>query len=187
MCIRDSASFIQQNLYYNRAHPIYEIQTGFQQTAQKILLTSGSDEKKLQTTNLKARFTTFKKLDCNLEFFSKKDDKVTQFYLDQNYRIQTIGFHPFLVYRMNPYARMNAGLSIRNATEKNQGKERADFVELELGSALFLFKKLSIRSELKYISIQFQGESGSIIEFNMLDGYKAVSYTHLTLPTSDLV
>ncbi|MBK9727371.1 MAG: hypothetical protein IPO86_04540 [Saprospiraceae bacterium] len=166
------ASFIQQNLYYNRAHPIYEIQTGFQQTAQKILLTSGSDEKKLQTTNLKARFTTFKKLDCNLEFFSKKDDKVTQFYLDQNYRIQTIGFHPFLVYRMNPYARMNAGLSIRNATEKNQGKERADFVELELGSALFLFKKLSIRSELKYISIQFQGESGSIIEFNMLDGYK---------------
>ncbi|MBK8450571.1 MAG: hypothetical protein IPL42_11320 [Saprospiraceae bacterium] len=121
---------------------------------------------------MKARFTTFKKLDCNLEFFSKKDDKVTQFYLDQNYRIQTIGFHPFLVYRMNPYARMNAGLSIRNATEKNQGKERADFVELELGSALFLFKKLSIRSELKYISIQFQGESGSIIEFNMLDGYK---------------
>lgn len=45
---------IQQNLYYNRAHPIYELQAGYLYNGQRILLTSGMDEKNYTIPILKA-------------------------------------------------------------------------------------------------------------------------------------
>lgn len=165
-------SYIQENLYYNRSHPVYELQAGFQQNGQQILLTSGTDTKKLLNAYFKSRVTLFKKLDCNLEIFNKQDEKTTQYYADQNYEILSYGFKPGLLYRLNQFARFYANITIRNSHASNQAEEKAKLVESEAGAATFLFKKLSLRSTLKYLSIDYTGKPGSILEFTMLDGYK---------------
>ncbi len=165
-------SYIQQNLYYNRSHPVFELQGGFQQNGQQLLLTSGTDSKKLLNTYVKSRVTLFKKLDCNLEVFEKNDEKTTQYYADQNYQIKSIGIKPGILYRLNQFARFYANFTIRNSEESIKSQEKASLIESEAGAATFLFKKLSLRTTLKFISIDYTGEAGSILEYTMLDGYK---------------
>ncbi len=165
-------SFLQQNLYYNRAHPVFEFQFGYQQSGQQILLTSGTDRKNLKTLLAKARFTLFTSLDIGFEIFEKEDEKLSQYYQDQNYLISSYGIKPGLLYRLNQNARIYLNLSLRNSRETIQLNEKAKIYETEAGTAVFLFKKLSLRSVFKLISIDYSGAPGSILEFNMLDGFK---------------
>lgn len=165
-------SYIQQNVYYNRSHPLFELQAGIQQNGQQVLLTSGTDSKKLLNRYFKSRVTFFKKLDCNLEVFEKNDEKTSQYYIEQNYEIRSSGIKPGILYRMNQFARFYANLTIRNSHEALKSVEKATWIETEAGAAGFLFKKLSLRSTLKFISIDFNGTTGSILEYTMLEGYK---------------
>jgi hypothetical protein len=165
-------SFLQQSLYYNRAHPIYEFQFGYQQLGQQVLLTSGTDKKKLQNLLGRFRLTIFRNIDFNLEFLNKNDEKITQFYPDQNYEISSTGIKPGLIYRFSQNARFHIHMTLRNSKENIMQNEKAKIHEIEAGTAMYLFKKLSLRSTCKYLSIDYTGVRGSILEFTMLDGFK---------------
>lgn len=163
---------IQQNLYYNRAHPIYELQAGYLYNGQRVLLTSGMDEKKLYNPYFRSRWSFFGLMDLKLEYFFKSDEKVTQFYVDQNYKIVSNGILPELAFRFRKDIRFNLGATFKRSIEEIHRLEKASIFEAKNGFAMFVNNKLTVRSELKYISIQFEGTKGGLVEFNMLDSYK---------------
>lgn len=163
---------VQQNLYFNRAHPVYEFQAGYLYNGQRVLLTSGMDEKKLYNPYFKSRLSLFGFMDLKLEYFFKSDEKTTQFYLDQNYQIISKGILPELSFRFRKDMRFNFGATIKRSVEQIHHLDKASIFEAKNGFAMFISNKLTVRSELKYISIQFEGTKGGLVEFNMLDSYK---------------
>lgn len=163
---------VQQSLYFNRAHPVYEFQAAYLYNGQRVLLTSGMDEKKLFNPFFKGRWSLFGFMDFKLEYFFKSDEKLSQFYVDQNYRIATNGILPELAFRFRKDVRMNVGAAFKRADEQIHQLDKARIFEMKNSYAMLINNKLTVRSELKYISIQFEGTKGSLVEFNMLDSYK---------------
>ncbi|MGB5026177.1 MAG: hypothetical protein WBO44_12555, partial [Saprospiraceae bacterium] len=94
------------------------------------------------------------------------------FYVDQNYKIVANSILPELSFRFRKDIRFNFGATFKRTVEQIHRLEKASIFEAKNGFAMFINNKLTVRSELKYISIQFEGTKGGLVEFNMLDSYK---------------
>ncbi len=67
---------------------------------------------------------------------------------------------------------MHVGATIKRSSESLYKLDKAKLIELNGGVAFYLKKKFAIHSEIKYLSIEFEGRKGSLVEYTMLDSYK---------------
>lgn len=164
--------FMQHNLYFQRNHPVVELQFYQRQNGIKQLLTSGTDERKTSEPGCKFRWTYHKSLDLYLDLQLKNEQRINNAYLEQNYKTKTIAIKPAYVYRINSGLRVFGHMALSDIKEIQINNERAKLFEIEQGLAAFFFKKLSWRASLKYLHASFNGKAGSLLEYELLQGFK---------------
>ena len=161
-----------QNLYFNRANPIYDIQIGAINSSSRLLYTSGNDDRKNQEYSLRSRSTFYKQWDVIFNCKQKQESHLSEYYELQNYLIKSIEYEPEIVYRYSLDIRFKVGAQYKIANEKLRSFERAEITEIFQESLFAFHKKFSIRNNIKYIKIGFDGKPGTALEFSMLEGYK---------------
>jgi len=161
-----------QNLYFNRANPIYDIQIGAINSSSRLLYTSGNDDRKNQEYSLRSRSTFYKQWDVIFNCKQKQESHLSEYYELQNYLIKSIEYEPEIVYRYSSDIRFKVGAQYKIANEKLRSFERAEITEIFQESLFAFHKKFSIRNNIKYIKIGFDGKPGTALEFSMLEGYK---------------
>ena len=164
--------FSQQHLYINRANPRYEIQHSILSSSNRQLLTSGVDERTILDFQSKSRLTTFSKMDWIFTYNFRNEKKFTESYALQNYLIESSKFEGNLVYRIHQNHRINGSFLYRNFKELETSFEKAGIKQFQIGGQSTIRKKISLRSEVKWIIIDYRGNSGTAVEYIMLDGFK---------------
>ncbi|MBK9108519.1 MAG: hypothetical protein IPM92_09175 [Saprospiraceae bacterium] len=150
---------------------MFEFQLAYAQSSQKILLTSGTDEKSTQDPHLKSRFTLKRDLDFLLELHLKEEKRNSEFYADQNFKVNTFSVIPGFVYRVHKNLRLQLNTSYRNISEESVSDQQSHFYDGELSIAAFLLKKLSLRAQIYYLHARYSGIKGSLAEYSILQGF----------------
>lgn len=163
---------LNQQLFFNRAFPTFEWSLQYLEVANQLLLISGIEKRNKKEINLKGRWTMWSKLDLLTTVSTQYTEKNTEFYSLQNFSIQTNSIDFSTNYRMKRDIRIQIGIKNKNAFELNNAMESAKIQDYYMVSQCVFKRKLSFRAEFKYISIVYQGATGSAVEFTMLDGLK---------------
>lgn len=164
--------FMQHSLYFQRNHPVFELQFFQRQSGNKQLLTSGTDEKKISEPGFKIRWTYNRSLDLYLDLQLKNEQRINNAYLEQNYKTKLYSIKPAYLYRINSMLRIFGNTVFSDIKELQINSERAKLFEIEQGVAAFFFKKLSVRASLKYLNASYNGQKGSFLEYEILQGFK---------------
>ncbi len=165
-------TYLQQSLYFNRSHPVFEVQLGLSQNGQKVLLTSGIDEKIIIDPFLKMRWTLKKSWDLFFELHQKSDERNAELFADQNFNLKSTLIRPGFQFRPNQNTRWSLYANYKNATDRMQKSQNAKTVSLQLESSSYLLRKLNLKVQGEYLHARFNGLKGSLLEFNILDGFK---------------
>ncbi len=164
--------YSQQQLFINRANSIYEIQNTYSYLANRQLLTFGTDEKNQSEFIHKSRITSFQQLDWLVQYNYRDEKRAAGNYTLQNYRMITQRAEFSALYRINKNARTSLAYSFKNAREIENQKERAKIHQFQWTGQIYFLKKYSIRTDVKWIQIDFTGARGTAIEFIVLEGFK---------------
>ena len=164
--------FSQQHLFVNRANPRYEIQHSILSSSNRQLLTSGIDERTILEFQSKSCLTTFSKMDWIFAYSYRNEGKFTESYALQNFEIKSYKFEGSVVYRIQRNHRINGSFLYRNFKEQETSFEKAGIRQFQIGGQSTIKKKISIRSEIKWILIDYKGNPGTAVEYIMLDGFK---------------
>ncbi len=159
-------------IFFNRASPKYELHFAHNTGNVRSLLTSGNDERNTEEWSQKLRITFFKKLDASIQTSIKSEGRFAPLYFGQNYQLQSQRWEAGIQYRINPEFRAQVTLIRRHIEETQYGGERAKIWQWVAAGQGVAWKKFSLRSELKWFKINFEGMRGSAVEFVMLDGFK---------------
>ncbi len=165
-------SYLQQSLYFNRSDPQFEVQLGISQNGQKVLLTSGLDEKINFDPFIKLRWSLKKKWDLLIELHQKREERKTELFADQNYNVQTFHLRPGIQFRPNQNTRWSFYGNYKNAKDRTLNSQHAEIRSVEMASSSYLLRKLNLRLEFEYLHARFSGLNGSLLEFTVLDGFK---------------
>lgn len=164
-------SFMRQSLYFNRGHAVFEFQLAYAHNSQKMLLTSGTDEKSTKDPHLKSRFTLKRNVDLLLEGHLKEEKRNSEFYADQNFKVKTISIMPGVIYRIHKNLRLQLITGLRNIREEKTSDQLSQFYDCDLSLAAFLLKKLSLRAQFYYLHANYSGTRGSLAEYTLLQGF----------------
>lgn len=163
---------ISQQLFFNRANPIFEINTSFIINGNQQVLISGIETRQKEEKNLRSRWTLKNKLDLNLFISQQNEERNLEFYNLQNYSIRSYFIDLSFTYRFNRDWRNQLGMKLKNSAERKFTFESAKTIECYTLSQFALRKNFSTRLELRYININYLGTRGSAVEYVMLDGLK---------------
>ncbi len=163
---------INQQLFFNRADPKYELSLQYSSNGNQILLISGLESRIKQEINFRSRWTALRRLDWLLNSALQEDQRKTEFYELQNYNIKSQLIELSTVYRLNRDIRIQLGSKFKNSKETIFKIESTTNLEFFIQGQLSFNKKFSGRIDLRYINIQYTGTPGSAIEYVMLDGLK---------------
>lgn len=163
---------INEQLFYNRANPNYELGLNYLNQASKILLLSGIETKDRRDLNLKTRWSLRSKIDCLVTLGLQQDQRLTNSYSQQNYRIASRTSDLSATWRINRDMRTQWGWKWRQSAEQDNLHEKALVHDLYTVSQLSFQRKASLRIEFKYIRIDYRGTSGTAVEYVMLEGLK---------------
>jgi len=165
-------SSIRQSLYFNRSHPVFEGQLGWVETRQKVLLTSGEDEKSVRDPFVKFRYTFHSNMDFGLALHFKTEQRNSTFFAEQNYQTRQWILAPNAIYRAHQNLRLFANAKFANVEDQITGSALTSWWEAEVGFATFLQKKITLRGQLLYAGVDFQGNQNSLVAYNLLQGFR---------------
>ncbi|MBK8954546.1 MAG: hypothetical protein IPM34_03185 [Saprospiraceae bacterium] len=164
-------SFFRQSLYYNRGHHKFEMQLAFAENRQKILTTSGTDEKSVKDPQLKARYSLNNNIDLLLEMRSKKERRNSEFYADQNFQTRTFVLSPGAVIRIHKNLRTQVVVSYKKIDEQQFSQASSNTYDTDFQLSAYLQKRWTLRLQFYYLMAEYNGIKGSLAEYSLLEGF----------------
>ncbi|MCC6817117.1 MAG: hypothetical protein IT267_11950 [Saprospiraceae bacterium] len=163
---------LNQQLFFNRANPGYEVSLQYIQNENRQLLLAGIESRLKKEWLLKSRWTFLRRFDCLLTTGLQEEGRKTEFYNLQNYNIRSGGIELASVFRLNRTIRLQLGAKWKNADEIFNRIESAQTLEFYHQSQLSFSRKFNGRLDLRFIRNSYKGIAGSAVEYVMLDGLK---------------
>ncbi len=163
---------ISQQLFFNRANPKFESSVNYLDNSIQQVLISGLESRDREEWNSKTRLTLRNTIDFSLQLSRSKEQRSTEFYILQNYNINTQLVDLSAAYRMTRDFRIKFGGRWKDSEEKIKAIDRAQIFEIYNQSQWAWSRKISIRCDLRYLKINFSGAPGTAVEFVMLEGLK---------------
>lgn len=166
-------AFAQQQIFFNRSSPKYEYNYIQQYSGHKQLLVSGTEQRQSWEQTFKVRYTLKKKWDLALSTGLKREEHELASYPLQNYQIRLYRIEPSLSFRLSSEVRMQCSYLKKDAGEYKFSGERAN---INQGAAEVQYawkRRISLRANTKWISISYSGSPGTVVEYILLEGFKA--------------
>ncbi len=161
---------IRNVLYFNKSNPIYELQLGATDNANRAILTTGYESRRTTENFLHGRWNIGTKHSLQLHLANGLKNNASEINNERNYQIRVFSIEP--QYSFQPQSKLRFSLNYKFSTQKDtiNGTETALTNDIRLETTLANVGKSSIRSKFSYAAVQFVGQKNSPVELAMLNG-----------------
>jgi hypothetical protein len=164
-----SQGLVRNVIYFNKANPIIGMDYTYQIQENRNLLSNGFENRNEKLHFYSLRWNFWKALTVFQEL--RWGDKQTRsdFLNGRNFLIRYVQVQPKLTYQPSPLLKVSA-LAQYSDKRNTLGLERALIQRLGADCTWNVPEKGSIRSELNFYAITYNGEGTSSLSFEMLEG-----------------
>jgi hypothetical protein len=164
-----SQGLVRNVIYFNKANPIIGMDYTYQIQENRNLLSNGFENRNEKLHFYSLRWNFWKALTVFQEL--RWGDKLTKsdFLNGRNFLIRYVQVQPKLTYQPSPLLKVSA-LAQYSDKRNTLGLERALIQRLGADCTWNVPEKGSIRSELNFYAITYNGEGTSSLSFEMLEG-----------------
>ncbi|MEM9920277.1 MAG: hypothetical protein AAF990_19430 [Bacteroidota bacterium] len=167
-------SRIANTLFFNRANPVFDVQLGMFDNRNRTVLTTGFESRRLAEQFLRLRWNLNQKFSSQLYLRRNRNFNDSEFFDIRDYILENFQIEPQLTYLPKQNFRLIA--SYTHGQRKNVleggGNESSIQNEFTLETTYNQSSKTSIRLNLSLVSIDFDGERNTPVEFAMLEGLR---------------
>ncbi len=169
-----TTSLIRNVLYFNRSNPIFDIQLGNFDNKNKVVLTTGYESRRKTESFLRTRWNLNKAFSSIFYLAQGQQLNDSEFFTNRRYTINFWKLEPELTFQ--PTQNFRAKTVFKYQESKNiapeNNNEKALINNIRLETTFNQNTKTSIRLNLSYALINFEGTENTPIEFAMLEGLK---------------
>ncbi|MBP7273140.1 MAG: hypothetical protein KA974_04825 [Saprospiraceae bacterium] len=163
-------SAIRNVVYFNRAHPKYDIQYGYSDLRNRIVLVTGY-EARLTTEhfiqgrwNVNAQHT----LQCQVSQAIQGND--SEVFNNQDYRLNITKIQPEWIWQLSNKFRFTATYKHKVSQNTIGEKEKAFINDIKVEATYNQASVSAIRTNLSYVNIKYTGNPNTSVQYAMLEG-----------------
>ena len=164
-------STIRNILYFNRADPKYDFQIGMTDNQSKVVLTTGFENRKNTEQSFQGRWNITRSISTKMEYARGRRRQGSAQFENKRYNIRFFKLKPSFTWL--PVKNFRAVLSYRFESSKNTqlaDGESSSTHDFKMETTYNRTSTTSIRSELSFVKISFDGEANSPVGFAFLNG-----------------
>lgn len=165
-------SSIRNILFFNRGHQKYDIQLGQTASRNKIVLTSGFQERQVSEQFFRTRWNISRKVSTQFEIKQGKNSNNSQFFNNQDYKIDFVSIEPQLTVQPSNQFRTILKYEFKNSQNDSPLAEKATKHDFSLETTYNRTTATSIRSSLSFVNVSYNGEPNTPLEFTILETLK---------------
>ncbi len=164
-------SGIRNTLFFNRSNPKYDLQFGQLDNRNKVVLTSGFESRTNQEYFFRARWNITQKFTTiiNLAQGTKQND--SEFFDNRDFNIEFQKIEPQLSLLPSQNFRNIFNYKFQKSTN-TLGGETAVIQDFGMETTYNQSNKTSLRLDLSFVRIRYDGSANSSLEFAMLEGLR---------------
>lgn len=164
-------SSINQNIFWNRGNPAYDLQLNYLLNNSSILLTTGNDIRSDEQISLRGRINIQKKADIEIQIASKNRGNRNVNFANNDYFISGWESTASLEYRLKQNLQYRLESSYGGKSNL-LGEERARFIDFETGAGFAGKSKFRLDASLRYNRILYESADNPTIELIILEGLR---------------
>lgn len=169
--LMNAAALSRQSLFFNRAHPKYEVQYNHIRTMNRLLLTSGNEMRSQDENQLSIRWNPGKNWSVVSVYNQFKKFSEAENFNTRNFDIEGREIKQEISYQIQQGLRANSRWRYnRQINLASDLGEKGVITEVVLSSVINQSSAYATRIELSYAKVTFDGERNSALEFAMLEG-----------------
>jgi hypothetical protein len=165
----------KHTLFYNRLNPKGGMEFSYLHTGSKQFLSSGIESRTNEVFSTTIRKAIIKEINFLLAAEAGDKTSAAEFFLNRNYKIESISIVPQLVYQPNSTYKILA--AYRNSNKQNSlvegNSERTLINDLSAEFRYSSIKKGVIGIKVNYLKISYNGDANTSLAYEMLEGLKA--------------
>ncbi len=169
-------SAVRHVLFFNRAHPKWDLQAGHSDVWNKTVQTTGYEDRRTCEQFLRGRLNLSKALSAQAAATWNIRFSDSEFFDNRDFRIAAFAWEPQLSWLPSRQFRLTARYKYQ--TDRNVLPEDGEFARRHDLSAESLFNKAgawALRSRLSFVRINFEGATNSPVGFAILNGLQSGS------------
>ena len=178
------SSSVRNTMYFNRSNPTFGTNYSFRQNQSKSVLTSGFEARELKAHSINLRWNLLKKFTLKNTAELNQKSRISQYFDEQNYQIDSYVMEPKLSYQKGSSFRTTVSGALKNKlNSKSLGGEKATFNKLGIELTYNMLTKGRTSASFDYIATTFSGDENntSPLLFDMLEGFQiGTNYTWQT-------
>lgn len=175
------SSSVRNTVYFNRSNPTFGTNYSFRQNQSKSVLTSGFEARELKAHSINLRWNLLKKFTLKNTTELRQKSRLSQYFDEQNYQIDSYILEPKLSYQKGSGFRTTVSGALKNKlNSKSLGGEKATFNKLGIELTYNMLTKGRTSASFDYIATTFSGDQNntSPLLFDMLEGFQiGTNYT----------
>jgi hypothetical protein len=160
-------SNLRHVLFVNRGHARWDMSLGHTDIWNKVVQTTGYEDRRTQEEFLRGRYTLSKQvnLQAGLSWSIRSSD--SEFFQNRDYRIRTFSVEPQANWQPSRFFRLSAKYRYQTDAEAISLADRHDLSsEAQVNQA----GSWLLRARLSWVQINFNGQAGSPVGFAILNG-----------------
>ncbi len=164
-------SAVRHILFFNRAHPKWDLQGGYSDVWNKTVQTTGYEDRRNMEQFLRGRLNLSKALSAQASATWSTRFSDSEFFDNRDFRISTFVLEPQLNWLPSRQFRLTARYKYQ--TDRNILADDGEFARRHDLSAESLFNKAgawALRSRLSFVQVNFEGATNSPVGFAILNG-----------------
>lgn len=165
-------------LYFNRADPKYDLQAGYTINQNKLVVTTGFEERKIQSWDMGGRWNFLRGWSFRTNISNRVNETAAENFSNRNYAFEQWQLEPSLNWQpgtrfrtvilynwQNSYT-FNSPLTASSFTQSLGLETNFNITSLGTGNAT------SLRAKFTFAEVQFDGNANSPLGFAMLNGLR---------------
>jgi len=164
-------SALRHVLFFNRSHPKWDLSAGHSDVWNKVVQTTGFEDRRNQEQFVRGRLNLSKALSAQGGATWALRISDSEFFDNRDFRISSFSGEPQLSWLPSRQFRLTARYKYQ--TDRNVLKEDGEFARRHDLSAESLFNKAgawALRSRLSFVTVNFNGAANSPVGFAILNG-----------------
>ncbi len=165
-------SNIRNILFFNRGDQKYDLQIGQTTARNKIVLTSGFQIRRNDEQFFRGRWNISKSISTQFELATGLNLSDSEFFENQDYTINFFRTRPQLTLQPSNNFRTIFSYEFKESNNESIAQEQATKHDFSLETTFNQNTATSIRSRLSFVSVRFDGERNTPLEFAILETLK---------------
>lgn len=163
---------VNTSLFFNRGNPKYDLSFIHNNQGVKNNQINGFEERENLDNEWKVRYNFLKNTDLFLSFNEGEKNFNNLLYADRNFQIDYKRYNAEISFRYSTKLRIAGKYTHGNSQQQINDKERALKNELTLSINKRSANASNIDVNLSFVKIKYEGETNSLIAYDLLDGLK---------------